>query len=192
MKKLSFTALLLSMSAVAQAAQPDPSEINRALRVLNEAAGITGHFSPQETAAIRAALGGQPGYRYRDDDDDFDDDDDYHDYDDDDYDDDDDRGKHKGKKHKHKGGKKAKQLPPGLQKKLARGGQLPPGWQKKMARGEVISNDVYTQAQILGRSSLPNIHHIPGTEIIQVGDKVARVMTDTRRVLDVIDLIVGP
>jgi Ni/Co efflux regulator RcnB len=25
-----------------------------------------------------------------------------------------------------------KSLPPGLQKKLARGGQLPPGWQKKM------------------------------------------------------------
>ena len=24
-------------------------------------------------------------------------------------------------------------LPPGLQKKLARGGNLPPGWQKKMA-----------------------------------------------------------
>ena len=25
-----------------------------------------------------------------------------------------------------------KSLPPGLQKKVARGGQLPPGWQKKM------------------------------------------------------------
>jgi hypothetical protein len=29
-------------------------------------------------------------------------------------------------------GPRYKSLPPGLQKKLARGGQLPPGWQKKM------------------------------------------------------------
>ena len=30
-------------------------------------------------------------------------------------------------------GPKYRNLPPGLQKKLARGGQLPPGWQKKFA-----------------------------------------------------------
>ena len=30
-------------------------------------------------------------------------------------------------------GNRFKSLPPGLQKKLARGGSLPPGWEKKMA-----------------------------------------------------------
>ncbi len=38
------------------------------------------------------------------------------------------------KKHKIK----RKSLPPGLAKKLARGGTLPPGWQMKVARGEVM------------------------------------------------------
>ncbi len=31
--------------------------------------------------------------------------------------------------------KKAKGLPPGLAKEVARGGELPPGWQKKCVRG---------------------------------------------------------
>ena len=39
--------------------------------------------------------------------------------------------------------KKQKSLPPGLQKKLARGGELPPGWQKKVARGEVLDMALY-------------------------------------------------
>jgi hypothetical protein len=36
---------------------------------------------------------------------------------------------------------KKKKLPPGLQKKLARGGELPPGWQTKVRRGEVLDAD---------------------------------------------------
>ena len=32
-----------------------------------------------------------------------------------------------------------KKLPPGLMKKLERGGELSPGWQKKVARGEVLA-----------------------------------------------------
>lgn len=37
-------------------------------------------------------------------------------------------------------------LPPGLQKKLARGGQLPPGWQKKL---EVFPPDVERRLPVL-------------------------------------------
>ncbi len=44
----------------------------------------------------------------------------------------------KGVSAKKKNKVKKKSLPPGLAKKLARGGTLPPGWQMKVARGEVI------------------------------------------------------
>src|SRR5262245_45056914 len=37
-----------------------------------------------------------------------------------------------------KPGKKAKKLPPGLAKKVARGGELPPGWQKKCVPGAIM------------------------------------------------------
>jgi hypothetical protein len=52
--------------------------------------------------------------------------------------DDDNKGKYKNKQ---KGKKKA--LPPGLKKKVERGGELPPGWQKKVAKGEVLDRDLY-------------------------------------------------
>src|SRR5688572_3496248 len=49
--------------------------------------------------------------------------------------------------HDAQNNKHGKQLPPGLQKKVARGGQLPPGWQKKLARGEVMAPDIYTASK---------------------------------------------
>lgn len=84
---------------------------------------------------------------------------------------------------------KQKQLPYGLQKKLARGGQLPPGWQNKVRRGEVLD------ANILSRSlGLPDEltrrlpAHEDGIVIRRVGDKVVRVLEGKGTVLDVIDL----
>ena len=41
-----------------------------------------------------------------------------------------------------KPGKKAKGLPPGLAKKLERGGQLPPGWEKKCVVGQIMPPEV--------------------------------------------------
>ncbi len=82
------------------------------------------------------------------------------------------KSEHKGKKKQPK----QKQLPYGLQKKLARGGQLPPGWQNKVRRGEVLD------ANILSRSlGLPDelIRRLPayedGVVIRRVGDKVVRI-----------------
>ncbi|MBL4621452.1 MAG: hypothetical protein JKY89_03560 [Immundisolibacteraceae bacterium] len=93
------------------------------------------------------------------------------------------KGKAKGK------AKKQKQLPPGLQKKLARGGQLPPGWQTKVSQGEVLNAELLSHAYPLPddlRKALPNLQD--GTELRRIGDKVVRIMEGNGTVLDVIDL----
>lgn len=89
-----------------------------------------------------------------------------------------------------KKGKKAKSLPPGLKKKLERGGELPPGWQKKVARGEVIDADLYGQARPLPASVYSRLPAQPvGTELIQLEDRIVRIIHDTREVLDVFRLV---
>jgi hypothetical protein len=86
--------------------------------------------------------------------------------------------------HEYKKQKKMKHLPPGLQKKLARGGQLPPGWQKKVARGEVLD---------LPSSALPDHwrrrlpEQPPGTSIRRVEDRVVRVLDATNVIIDVLN-----
>ncbi|ORU93252.1 MAG: hypothetical protein A6F70_05090 [Cycloclasticus sp. symbiont of Bathymodiolus heckerae] len=89
----------------------------------------------------------------------------------------------KGKKNKKK------QLPPGLQKKLARGGQLPPGWQTKMARGEVLDGEILRNSELIPDElarRLPVLRD--GEEIRRVGDRVVRVLEGNGTVIDVIDL----
>lgn len=96
----------------------------------------------------------------------------------------------KGKGHsKGPGWKKRGGLPPGLQKKVDRGGELPPGWQKKLAAGEVLEQAVYEQAEPLPKSVFMTLPQQPqDTEIVTIEDKVVRVMKDTRRILDVFGL----
>ena len=97
--------------------------------------------------------------------------------------DNDNRQSKKGKKHKKK------QLPPGLQKKLARGGQLPAGWQTKVARGEVLDGDILRHSELIPDElarRLPALHD--GEAIRRVGDKVVRVLEGNGTVIDVIDL----
>lgn len=102
---------------------------------------------------------------------------------DDDRDDDKGKGKGKGKDKKNK----QKPLPPGLQKKLQRGGQLPPGWQKKVERGEVIDAELYSQSQPLPSSVQANVYDPEGTETRLIGDRAFRVMRRTREILDVLN-----
>ena len=86
-------------------------------------------------------------------------------------------------------GKKKKKLPPGLKKKLERGGELPPGWQKKVARGEVMSDDVYYQSRPLPREIIKILPPPPpGTVIVTVEGKVVRLLEATRTIVDVFDL----
>ena len=88
-------------------------------------------------------------------------------------------------------GKKPKKLPPGLQKKLERGGELPPGWQKKVARGEVIDSDFYrTYSRSLPEEILRRLpRDIDGTSIRRIDDRIVRIQDNTRLVLDVLDAV---
>ena len=89
------------------------------------------------------------------------------------------------KNNKHK---KQKRLPPGLAKKVERGGELPPGWQKKVAAGEVLDEEFYARAKPLSREeSRKYPAGKVGTRILKIEDKVIRVMEKTRKVLDVLD-----
>jgi hypothetical protein len=88
-----------------------------------------------------------------------------------------------------KRGKKPKRLPPGLQKKLDRGGSLPPGWEAKFRKGEILPVDIYEQAHSLPREVLAKLPpQPPGTVIITVGGKVARILAATREILDVFEV----
>ena len=87
-------------------------------------------------------------------------------------------------------GKKMKTLPPGLQKKVARGGELPPGWQKKIARGEVLDARVYGHSRPLPPELLKRLPPQPsGTVVITVEGKVVRLIEATLTILDVFDLL---
>ena len=89
------------------------------------------------------------------------------------------------------GGKhgKKKQLPPGLQKKLARGGELPPGWQKKVARGEVLDTELYGRSRSLPEELLRRLpRHVDGTDLRWLEDQVVRIVDDTHLILDVLQV----
>lgn len=80
-----------------------------------------------------------------------------------------------------------KPLPPGLQKKVERGGELPPGWKKKLARGEVLPAEVRGSARPLPedvRRQLPP--DPPGTVTVEVDGEVARVVRDTWEIVDIL------
>ncbi len=86
-------------------------------------------------------------------------------------------------------GKPRKELPPGLRKKLERGGELPPGWQRKVERGEVLDADLYRRSRPLPYE----LHSVLGeqpqmTELIRLQDKVIRVVRGEGTILDVVDL----
>lgn len=85
--------------------------------------------------------------------------------------------------------KKQKKLPPGLQKKVARGKELPPGWQKKVAPGDSLDYQVYRQGLSLPEEILRRLPQQPtGSEIIQVDDRIIRLNSATRTILDVFNL----
>jgi hypothetical protein len=86
--------------------------------------------------------------------------------------------------------KKMKKLPPGLQKKAARGKALPPGWQKKIARGEVMDRQVYAHAHPLPVDLARRLPPQPaGVVTVQLEGKVVRLAEATLTILDVFDII---
>ena len=81
---------------------------------------------------------------------------------------------------------KTKALPPGLQKKLERGGELPPGWQMKLQRGEVLDPDLAKHAKPAGKEVTDKLpKSTPDSEDLVLEDRVVRVMKDSRRIVDI-------
>ncbi len=111
-------------------------------------------------------------------------------------------GKGKSKEHKkqHKNKKKHfssreqgniqayyRSLPPGLAKKLRRGGDLPAGWQKKVNVGQPIPQEYLMYAKPVPRELEYQLTAGPvGSKILQLADRVVRIEAGTNMVLDAI------
>lgn len=74
-------------------------------------------------------------------------------------------------------------LPPGLQKKVARGSKLPPGWQKKLQKGQRLPDSLYYNSQRL--PSYEGIRPIDGVSDVIIDNEVVRVIDATQTILDV-------
>lgn len=80
-------------------------------------------------------------------------------------------------------------LPAGLRKKAARGKPLPPGWQKKLVRGESLDQTWYGYGSPLPDNLLRRLPPPPpGSEILQIEDRIIRLDAATRTILDVFGL----
>ena len=85
--------------------------------------------------------------------------------------------------------KSYKNLPPGLQKKVARRKARPPGWQKKISPGQSLDYHVYRQGESLSDILLRRLPQQPvGSEILRIEDKIILLNTATRTILDAFDL----
>ena len=73
------------------------------------------------------------------------------------------------------------QLPPGLQKKAAKGQQLPPGWQKKLAVGTTLDTQVYHASQVV----MPVDDQ--GLLTIRVEGKLIRLFEATREIVEILE-----
>jgi hypothetical protein len=86
-------------------------------------------------------------------------------------------------------GQRPKDLPPGLAKKVARGGDLPPGWQKKCVRGEILPLEVFKHCHPLPREVSAKLPPAPqGTVLVAIEGKVVRLVKADHEILDVFDL----
>ena len=75
---------------------------------------------------------------------------------------------------------KEKSLPPGLQKKLERGGELPPGWQKKLVVGEYLDDEVYHSARVI--DPVGDL----GETTLEVEGRIVRVIEATKEIIDIL------
>ncbi|MBT1445681.1 hypothetical protein KJI95_14295 [Shewanella sp. JM162201] len=73
-----------------------------------------------------------------------------------------------------------KDLPPGLEKKVAKGEPLPPGWQKKYRRGDIMDLDIFDRGVQVGPIG------IGGEITIRIDDQLFKVHDKTRRIIDII------
>ena len=71
-----------------------------------------------------------------------------------------------------------KQLPPGLQKKVEKGGELPPGWRKKLARGQTLDRSIYDYGVVRPVDDY--------YEQVYVEDKIITVIRNTLEIIDIL------
>ncbi|MBY6210112.1 hypothetical protein KUV95_00960 [Microbulbifer agarilyticus] len=71
-------------------------------------------------------------------------------------------------------------LPPGLQKKVARGGELPPGWKKKLAPGYVLEDEIYRHAVIVQPVDSR------GLVTVRIEGELVRLIHATHEIVDVL------
>ncbi len=104
--------------------------------------------------------------------------------------------KHKKEKHakRHFSGKDESRvseyyrtLPPGLAKKLRRGGELPRGWQTKVRVGQPIPYEYLRYAEAVPLRLENQLSAGPvGTKLLQLAERVVRIEAGTNMVLDAI------
>ncbi len=87
----------------------------------------------------------------------------------------------------HKGWHQVNPLPPGLQKKVARGEGLPPGWQKKMVVGYQIPDSIWIYSRPLPDDIYHRYPHPEGTHDVLIEDKLYRIAKNTREIVDIIE-----
>ena len=78
-------------------------------------------------------------------------------------------------------GNKGKDVPKGLQKKVAKGKALPPGWQKKLSKGEKLDKGVYKAGTIITPIDKN------GVVTLKVEDKTIRLMKATREIVEILE-----
>lgn len=102
-------------------------------------------------------------------------------------------GKNKQHKHEYQYGDQAsskhknKGLPPGLQKKAARGKALPPGWQKKIAKGKRVDDDLYQHMHPVDGATLRILPPLGYGEAYRtIENDIVKLRQDSREILEVI------
>lgn len=70
---------------------------------------------------------------------------------------------------------------------------LPHGWQKSVAPGHSLDYHVYRQGESLPDRLLQQLPPSPvGSEILQVENKIIRLNSATRKIIDIFDLVPAP
>lgn len=80
-------------------------------------------------------------------------------------------------------------LPPGLQKKAARGGQLPTGWERKLQVGRPLERGLYDSSRPVSstlRAQLPAGRS--GTVEVRLEGKVVRLMKATHEIVEIFEV----
>ncbi|MFP1681064.1 hypothetical protein ACLD0W_01060 [Alloalcanivorax sp. C16-1] len=76
-------------------------------------------------------------------------------------------------------------LPPGLRKKVARGGDLPPGWRDKLREGRRLPDDLYYHGYRLPES----VYRTPnGYSDVVIDNEVVRILDATQVIMDIFRL----